>query len=234
MIVISPAKNMNLENPSSHNLELNFPNQSLDIVKQIQSLSIKQLSELLKIKDKVLDTTYDYYHNFPLLTKPAIKLYDGVCFKQIKHDNKEYIKNNVYIFSALYGIVNGYDYIAPYRLDFMYKNIIDIACFKTFKPLVNQYINDLAPDYILDLASSEFSKLLDQKILSMPIYHLEIIGTSKPSSVLLKKIRGSIVDYSIKNQITNIDDYNQLNNEFIEDSYIDQDNKLLCIKIKDS
>lgn len=231
MIIFSPAKTMNLDDLTNKKPTYKFKEQTNNLLDIISNMDKNTLATFLKIKGNTLDLTFDFYQNLNQ-TKEAIKLYDGVSFKQITSYNKEYIKDNIFIMSALYGIVKGCDYIYPYRLDFLYKNIIDINLYKYWHDCVNEQINKLNPDYILNLASNEFFKMLDKKLITSDIYNLEVISDKKPSSVLMKKIRGDILNYSIEYTITKIKDYNKLSTDIIKNVEVDTNNLILKVYVK--
>lgn len=232
MIVISPSKTMNLENLTTKPLNLHFSEYTNTIATHLKAATKDELAKILTIKNKTLDTTYAYYQQWPTNTKSALSLYQGVSFSEIKTFNWDYIKDNIYIFSTLYGIVNGQDNISPYRLDFLAKNMGEFNLYKTWKCLITPYLNQLKPNYILDLCSLEFSKLLEKDKLTMPVYQLKINCGHKLSSVFLKQLRGKLVEFSISNNITEINAYTDYHDQDIKNISIDHDNHLLIIDIK--
>lgn len=233
MIIISPAKDFDLEDLQKNNIELNFENKTLYLVDLLKNKSSAELMQILKVSDKIASQTQLYYRHLGQYTKPAIKLFNGVAFKEINNYNYQYIRGNVFILDALYGIINGNDLISPYRLDFLAKKFDNINLYSYWQDAINTWINNLNPSFILNLASNEFAKLLNPEILNINIFDLEIKSNKKPSSTLLKKIRGSLVDLSIEKQITNIEDYNNYNNKFIDNINVDLLNNKLIVTLKE-
>lgn len=225
MILISPSKTMDTSNLSNHKITTSNLKTTKDIVKVFANMDKDTFANTLTIKGKTLDTAYSYYQSWGDNTKKALQLYTGVSFSQIKYQHPDYIKDNIYILSALYGLVNGEDYIAPYRLDFLYKNLSDLKLYEIWKPLITKAINKINPSYIIDACSQEFSKLLDVNNINANIYQLNIISNNKPSSVLLKQVRGQLVNSAIELKITKIKDFSKIKTDNINEVEVD-DNQL--------
>lgn len=225
MILISPSKTMDTNNLSHHKITTNNLKTTQDIVKVFANMDKDTLANTLTIKGKTLDTAYSYYQSWGNNTKKAIQLYTGVSYSQINYQHSDYIKDHIYILSALYGLVNGEDYIAPYRLDFLYKNLSDLKLYEIWKPLITKAINRINPSYIIDACSQEFSKLLDVNNINADIYQLNIISNKKPSSVLLKQVRGQLVNSAIELKITKIKEFSKIKTDIINEVEVD-DNQL--------
>lgn len=225
MILISPSKTMDTNNLSHHKITTSNLKTTQDIVKVFANMDKDTLANTLTIKGKTLDTAYSYYQSWGDNTKKALQLYTGVSYSQINYQHSDYIKDNIFILSALYGLVNGEDYIAPYRLDFLYKNLSDLKLYDIWKPLISKSINKINPSYIIDACSQEFSKLLDVNNIKADIYQLNIISNKKPSSVLLKQVRGQLVNSAIELKITKIKEFSKIKTDIINEVEVD-DNQL--------
>lgn len=225
MILISPSKTMDTNNLSHHKITTGNLKTTKDIVKVFANMDKDTLANTLTIKGKTLDTAYSYYQSWGDNTKKALQLYTGVSYSQINYQHSNYIKDHIYILSALYGLVNGEDYIAPYRLDFLYKNLSDLKLYDIWKPLITKAINKINPSYIIDACSQEFSKLLDVYNIKADIYQLNIISNNKPSSVLLKQVRGQLVNSAIELKIAKIKEFSKIKTDIINEVEVD-DNKL--------
>lgn len=221
MILISPSKTMDTSNLCNHKITSSHLKMTKDIVKVFANMDKDTLANTLTIKGKTLDTAYSYYQSWGDNTKKALQLYTGVSFSQINYQHSDYIKNHIYILSALYGLVNGEDYIAPYRLDFLYKNLSELKLYEIWKPLITKSINKINPSYIIDACSQEFSKLLDVNHINADIYQLNIISNNKPSSVLLKQVRGQLVNSAIELKITKIKDFGKIKTNHINEVKVD-------------
>lgn len=214
-ILFSPSKGMKYKNEfSNFKEEIQFKEKTEEILKKLKILDIQEVGKILKIKENLLIETSNNIHNYDnLKLSNAISLYDGVSFRQLNLDsyteiNLKYIKNNVFIFSAFYGIVNGLTNIKPYRLD-MTNKILNENPYKFWKDSINDFLlNTLenSNDFYLNLASKEFSKIVNDNIKVINVeFRQNIDNTLKNISTEAKKARGLLLNYLIENNIDNLD-----------------------------
>ncbi|MCQ8211095.1 YaaA family protein [Cetobacterium somerae] len=216
-LFFSPSKGMNYKNCKYNieNLELdqNFKDKADYLVSVLKSFSKEETGKKLKIKDKILDDVYDLYQNFyEKKEREAICLYDGVSYKQIHVENFsekkfEYMKENVFIFSALYGVMNATTLIRPYRLD-MTNKILPISPYEFWKNEVENYLSKFKDDIFINLASNEFSKILNKKLFNIIDIEFRQLDRDKVKNISTeaKKARGSLLNYIIVNEIHNLED----------------------------
>ena len=170
----------------------------------------------------------------------AFYMYDGMCYKNIKREefdefDLEYIKEHLIIISALYGVLKPFDLINPYRLDFIMKTKIG--------NLYNFWKDDIAKnilkdtDFVVNLASDEFSKTVkkyisEKQILDFEFYE-KVDEKLKKHSTISKKARGMMLNFMTKNKIENIEDIKKFDKEgyvFIEEMSLE--NKFVFVKNK--
>lgn len=168
----------------------------------------------------------------------AFYMYDGICYKNIKREefdefDLDYIREHLIIISALYGALKPFDLINPYRLDFLMKTKMG--------NLYNFWKDDIAKnilkdtDFIVNLASDEFSKTVkkyisEKQILDFEFYE-KVDEKLKKHSTISKKARGMMLNFMTKNKIENIEDIKKFNKEgyvFIEE--MSSKNKYVFIK----
>ncbi len=208
MILIAAAKTMN---DSEANIENNFNYLTNDLVSNIKEKTKEEMGILFKIKDKTLDKTYEYYKNFNYSSN-AIKKYNGVVFKELK--NKDDLKKyeDLYIISALYGIVSAGDKINSYRLDFNSNKVVGLNLYKYWDSYIENFIDKRKPKMILNLCSNEYFKAINKNVRSK-YKIISIESNKKLPSTTLKKVRGNVLNYIIDN---NIKDYTNLKNKETE------------------
>ena len=189
------------------------------------------------------DKTKEILKNVPevLVSKDYCKafyMYDGMCYKNIKReefDNSdlEYIKEHLIIISALYGVLEPFDLINPYRLDFIMKTKMG--------NLYNFWKDDIAKnilkdtDFVVNLASDEFSKTVkkyisEKQILDFEFYE-KVDEKLKKHSTISKKARGMMLNFMTKNKIENIEDIKKFDKEgyvFVEKMSLE--NKFVFVK----
>lgn len=238
-IIFSPSKGMdNSVIKNSLNSELPLFIEKANYLRNIISeLSVEDFEKKFKLKGKLLQEAYNIAINKENeIEKEALLFYSGVSFRQLElekysKDDFSYVKNHVFILSALYGVLNALDRIKAYRLDMGIK-ILDESLYSFWKKEIDNFFKE--EDLIINLASNEFSKMLDRKkqprIIDVEFRQL-IDGNLKNISTEAKKARGLFLNYMIKNKI--VDDIKL--KEFNLEGYIfseenSESNKLIFIK----
>ncbi|MGL5088726.1 MAG: YaaA family protein [Cetobacterium sp.] len=215
-ILFSPSKSMKYKNIKTDKIDNsknhNFNSSNEVLLDVLKALSKDELGKKLKIKGNILDETFNIYQNFEdSEEREAITLYDGVSFKQIKLsdyscDDFSYVRDNLYIFSALYGLLNADSFMRPYRLD-MTNKILDISLYSFWKEKIYSYLIQFKHETFINIASKEFSKILNRDIFN--IIDIEFRQTDgvklKNISTEAKKARGAMLHYLIKNKINSLD-----------------------------
>ncbi|ALF23180.1 YaaA family protein [Fusobacterium nucleatum] len=218
-IIFSPSKEMReeniFENKKIEFTESKFKDKTNILIKILSKKSINEIENIMKLKRELLNNTYKDIQNYDKLKYiPAISMYYGVSFKELELEDYsekslKYLKNNLLILSALYGASLAFDLLKKYRLD-MTMSITDKGLYNFWKKDVNDYISNILnkDEILLNLASSEFSKLIDNKKISMINidFKEEEDGTYKSISIYSKKARGKFLNYLVKNQVSNLEE----------------------------
>ena len=218
-IIFSPSKEMReeniFENKKIEFTEFKFKDKTHILMSVLKEKSIDEIKNIMKLKGDLLNKTYkDIQNHKKLKNVPAISMYYGVSFKELELEDYsekslKYLKNNLLILSALYGISLPFDLLKKYRLD-MTMSIIDKGLYSFWEKDVTDYISNILnkDEILLNLASSEFSKMIDNK--KIPMINIEFKeekdGVYKSVSTYSKKARGKFLNYLIKNQINNLED----------------------------
>ena len=222
-IIFSPSKEMREENIfESKKIEFTeskFKDKTNILIGILKEKSLSEIENIMKLKGKLLNKTYKDIQDYDKLKFiPAISMYYGVSFKELNLEDYsekslEYLKNNLLILSVLYGVLLAFDLVKKYRLD-MTMSIIDKGLYNFWKKDINDYISNILSkdEVLLNLASGEFSKLIDNKKISMINidFKEEKDGAYKSVSTYSKKARGQFLNYLIKNQIANLEDIKKI------------------------
>lgn len=226
-IIFSPSKDMKVgELNSPFSFSPKFKDESKKILNILKILDKNQIEKIMKIKGELLEETYYNIANYDSLSETkAINLYNGVAFKKLElesYNSKEleYLNNSLIILSAMYGALNPFDNIKKYRLDMTMK-ISENSLYSFWSEKVTVYINELlsqdSEKILLNLASNEYSKIINKKTLNFKMVTVDFkeFKNGKYSSVssFSKQGRGILLDYLIKNQITNIEEIKKFNEE---------------------
>lgn len=226
-IIFSPSKDMKVgELNSPFSFSPKFKDESKKILNILKILDKNQIEKIMKIKGELLEETYYNIANYDSLSETkAINLYNGVAFKKLElesYNSKEleYLNNSLIILSAMYGALNPFDNIKKYRLDMIMK-ISENSLYSFWSEKVTVYINELlsqdSEKILLNLASNEYSKMINKKSLNFKMITIDFkeLKNGKYSSVssFSKQGRGMMLNYLIKNQITNIEEIKKFNEE---------------------
>ena len=222
-IIFSPSKEMREENIFKNKkiefTESKFKDKTNILIETLNKKSISEIENIMKLKGELLNKTYKDIQDYDKLKSiPAISMYYGVSFKELNLEDYseksfKYLKNNLLILSALYGVSLAFDLLKKYRLD-MTMSIIDKGLYNFWKKDINDYISNILSkdEILLNLASGEFSKMIDSKKISMINidFKEEKDGAYKSVSTYSKKARGQFLNYLVKNQIDNLEDIKKI------------------------
>lgn len=221
-IIISPAKVQNgADRIELQTEKIPFPIKTKELYNLLVDMSKTQMGKLMKIKDKLLDTTYDMYQN-PVLEQHAITLYNGIVFKEINAhllDSAQlmYLNEHLRILSAYYGVLKPLTAIQPYRLDMTMKPD-KINLYQYWNQEVNAYFDE--EETIINLASLEFSQMIKKNMINIHFKEEQSDGQLKVVTVRAKKARGLMVQYMADHMIYDPQDlvsFNEMNYSYSKD-----------------
>ena len=227
-ILLSPAKSISLTNKVDFPLVTSpiFVKETEKLVKKLKRLKPKDLMTLMSISRELADQNYERYHNwikpevFTTITQPSSFIFTGEVYRALDvHtlSNSELItaQDRLRILSGLYGILKPLDVIYPYRLemgtkwspDSKNKNLYEFWKDKLTKHFKTELEKE---EEIIDLASTEYSKVLDWKKISnrviTPVFKEFKNGEYKVVMMYAKHARGAMARYLLQNEISQIDE----------------------------
>lgn len=211
-IIFSPSKKQQQKSISSNiTSQPFFQNQVTTLIEIIKKKTISDIKNIYKISDDLAEKTYMQFHNTVPVYTPALYSYAGTSFNQClpetySSESQDFAQSHVRILSALYGVLKPYDIIQEYRLDMNNKIFAKTSDYKNLyefwhNSVLNYFKNE---DYIINLASYEYSKMLSgidkNKIITI---HFLVYkkGNLKSVPVYAKKQRGKMLNYIIENKI---------------------------------
>ncbi|WP_237037424.1 peroxide stress protein YaaA [Mediannikoviicoccus vaginalis] len=210
-IIFSPSKEMAFNRPIEEKTEFN--EKTKIIIDELKKLKEEEIREIYKISDKVAKEVLMYIEDFEKSESyRAIEMYNGLAFRSfdvtsLKEDERKYMDEHLKILSTFYGPLCPEKLVRPYRLDFNTKLKVNGESLKNFwKEEYNKAFNK--EEVILNLASNEFSSLLDRNKFKM--YDFEFFerreGKLKQHSTTSKKARGAMLNYICRNKIANLEE----------------------------
>ena len=192
----------------------------LDRAKRINKLlrekSPTELSELMKISDKLGVLNWERIQNFStpfnsVNARPAVYAFDGDVYSgldvySLSSNKISAMQNSLRILSGLYGILKPLDLIQPYRLEMgtnlpvdAYKNLYDF-----WRDKVTGFLNEELEhgELFVNLASNEYFSSINSKLLNIRIITPQFKdfknGKLKMISFYAKKARGMMVRYLLE------------------------------------
>ncbi|MDX1525516.1 MAG: peroxide stress protein YaaA [Pseudidiomarina maritima] len=233
LVVLSPAKNLDYDSvlPTTEHSQPRMLERAQELVDRCQALSPQQLSELMKISDKLAGLNaarFAEWHT-PFNSsnaRPAIYAFDGDVYTGLAAEKLDaeaiaYAQEHLRILSGLYGVLRPLDLMQPYRLEMGTK--LDTARGKSLyefwgDEITDQLNEDLAAagdDVLINLASQEYfgsvqPKRLHAQVIT-PIFKDEKNGTYKVISFWAKKARGMMARYIVSKRPQSVAELKQFN-----------------------
>ncbi|MBN8827544.1 MAG: YaaA family protein [Sphingobacteriia bacterium] len=219
--LLSPSKTMDnsVSYDSLPKTELIFLNELKNLVEHFKRLKKQELSELMNISDKLAELNYKRFQSFPEDLSKSKETLQSLCFykgdvytdidiSNYKLDDFNFAQNSIRILSGLYGILRPLDLIYAYRLEMGIntKNIIGKTLYEFWSDKITTYLNKECNDYIINLASNEYSEVINLTTLKAKVFNIVFKdnhkGQLKVIGLNAKKARGAMANFIIKNRIT--------------------------------
>jgi hypothetical protein len=228
LVLLSPSKTMNFTYKGNP-LEASTPEffqQSLFLIRQAKQWSVPDICKLMKVSNNLAQISFDQFQSFSALntlqnSEQAIFAYNGDAYlgldaKSLSIKTLNYSHQHLRILSGLYGVLKPFDLIQPHRLEmglqFKLGDALDLYHFwsEIITQNIENQLNELNTDVIVNLASKEYSKVIDfNKIKARvitPSFYNQRNGKYKMVSFWVKKARGMMTRFIMENKIENPDE----------------------------
>jgi len=249
-VLISPAKTIDIKelDKSFDYSVANFLTESSQLVKKLKKFSVKKIEALMHVSTDLAQINYTRFQNWsePIeinsAVSPAIFAFNGEVYKgfdaqSLTEEQLESAQNKVRILSGLYGILKPLDLLFPYRLEMgtkwsitpNHKNLYQFWGKKLSLFLNNEMEKG---EVIINLASNEYFKAIDQKQLKhaiiTPVFKEFKNGEYKIVMMYAKHARGAMARYIVTNKIEsaeelklyNVDGYSFDANQSSENEWV--------------
>ncbi|WP_432377454.1 peroxide stress protein YaaA [Duganella sp. P38] len=235
LIVLSPAKSLDLETPPTTKLhtEPSFLDHSEQLIQRMREFSPAELGQLMDLSDNLSALNVARYASWTRDTSEARQavmtfngdVYDGLDARTLKPKQLDYAQARIRILSGLYGLLRPLDLIHPHRLEMgtrlstqRGKNLYDFWG-DTIANALNEAAAGQGAGTLVNLASEEYFKSVKPKALGLPVitplFEDWKNGKYKIISFYAKRARGLMARYAAVHGIT---DPQQLKN-FDVDGY---------------
>lgn len=239
LFVLSPAKKLDYDSPQPINVEATQPlyiDQAAGLIDVLKEKSPDDIAKLMKLSDSLARLNVDRYQSWEKKfdldnSRPAIfafngDVYEGMQAVDFNKGDLQFAQEHLLILSGLYGVLRPLDLMQPYRLEMGTKLATDNAqnLYEYWGSTMAEYINERLAHHktkvLVNLASNEYFKSVDQKVLKHPIvnciFQENRDGKYKIISFNAKRARGVMARLAIKNQAQTIDDLK----EYDVDGYV--------------
>lgn len=232
MVIISPAKTIDFNLPfatEKHTFP-SFKKETQELIAHMQTLTSKDLSELMHISDALGDLNFERYQKWNKRNTPkkqALALFKGEVYNGMKawewnEEDVEYAQQHLRILSGLYGLLKPMDIIKAYRLE-MGTKLSTGSLYNFWGDKITKALNrdrNKSGNVLINLASHEYNKAVKFKeykgTVITPEFKEMHKGDYKMIGVYAKKARGLMARFIIKNKIENPDELKT----FTEEGYV--------------
>ena len=172
----------------------------------------------MSISDKLSKLNFDRFQAFstPFTLSNAKQallafkgdVYNGIDAPSLSSDDLEFAQQHLRMLSGLYGVIRPLDLIQAYRLEMgtKLKNSQGKNLYEFWGDQISNILNEDESEVIINLASNEYFKGIDKKSLNAKIINIAFKelknDTYKIIGIYAKRARGLMVNYMIKNRLT--------------------------------
>ena len=222
LAIISPSKTQDFSqcdiNSFTQTRQLDH---TQELVKILKNKTQRQISKLMSLSEKLSKLNFDRFQAFKTPfsldnAKQALlafkgDVYNGINASSLSVKDLEFAQKNVRMLSGLYGVLRPLDLIQPYRLEMGTKlgNAQGKNLYDYWGSDISEVLNEDEEKLIINLASNEYFKAIDKKILKAQI--LDIVfkekknDTYKVIGIYAKRARGLMINYIIRNRLTDVE-----------------------------
>jgi hypothetical protein len=233
LAIISPSKTQDFSpcdiNSFTQSRQLSHTQELVDILK---NKTQRQISKLMSLSEKLSKLNFDRYQTFktPFSLDNAKQsllafkgdVYNGINAPSLSVKDLEFAQKNVRILSGLYGVLRPLDLIQPYRLEMGTKlgNAQGNNLYDYWGRGISEILNEDEEELIVNLASNEYFKAIDKKILKAQILDISFKekknDTYKVIGVYAKRSRWLMINYIIRNRLTDTEALKEFSDEGYE------------------
>ena len=227
LVILSPAKKQNFD-ALTLNCKFTQPqekNETSILINELKKLKTAKIKSLMSVSDNIAKLNYERFQDFdPTLydinnAKPALFAFEGDAYqafdaKTLSDTDLTYTQNHMLLLSGLYGYLRPLDLMQPYRLEM--KTSLqnprgkDLYAFwgDRISKGINKALKKANADKIINLASGEYFKAIDQSKLNGNIITIQFKnlknGQYKVIGINAKRARGAMARYIMQNKISDI------------------------------
>ena len=235
LILLSPAKSLDYESPlpSVTASQPQFVAQSTELIATLKKKTPKQIAELMDLSEALSTLNADRYKAWsPQFSdknaRPAVlafngDVYEGLDAKTLKPKDLQWAQEHLAILSGLYGVLRPLDLMQPYRLEMgtslKHGKASNLYQFwgSQIADYLNQQLSKHKDPVIVNLASQEYFKSVDRKVLQARVVECVFQdfknGQYKIISFFAKRARGLMARFAIEHKAKTTEELKAFNSE---------------------
>ena len=221
LIVLSPAKSLDLDSPSTTRKHTTpeFIPQALELIQVLRGYSPAGIADLMDLSDKLAMLNvarYAHWEADHAKARQAIMSFDGDVYggldaRSLDAKEIDYAQRHVRILSGLYGLLRPLDRMHPYRLEMGTRlpNARGGNLYAFWGDSVTEALNrqlaQTRATALVNLASEEYFKSVKPKTLDVPVINPVFEdwknGKYKIISFFAKRARGLMARYAARQDV---------------------------------
>ena len=219
ILIISPAKKLDFDDvvPEIGMSRPQLMSDAVELASIMSKQSQDEIKHLMKLSDNLASLNFERYQSWTddiseLHSKQAIlafrgDVYAGMAATSFEQSDFDFAQRHLRILSGLYGVLRPLDMIQPHRLEMGTKlaNKRGRDLYAFWREKSAKLIDYESP--IINLSSQEYFKSIEQSQLSSkvitPVFKDMKNGEYKIISIYAKKARGMMVDFALRNRLSN-------------------------------
>ncbi|AXQ79593.1 peroxide stress protein YaaA [Streptococcus chenjunshii] len=193
------------------------PNKTRPLIQKLCQKSVEELTDFYNIKPTAAALEFERLQALKTgqaAAYPALTLFNGLMYRHIETDAipEQKLTKQVYIASALYGIIPADRPIAPHRLDFSHKLKMHGHSLKSYwREDYDHFAHK--QELIISLLSAEFADVFSpeqrKRFITLEFME-EKEGQLKKHATISKKARGQFLSQALKEDCQTVQDIKEL------------------------
>ena len=224
LFLLSPAKSLDYETPLGDvpHTQPQFKAQSQALIEVLRTQSPQQIASLMDLSDALSALNVARYAAWSRRStlrnaRPAVlafngDVYEGLQARTLPVAALEWAQQHMAILSGLYGVLRPLDLLQPYRLEMGTRLATDKGqtLYQFWGTQIADYLNQRlqadATPVVVNLASQEYFKSVDRKVLKARVIDCVFEdwkgGQYKIISFHAKRARGLMARYAVTQRVT--------------------------------
>ena len=220
LFLLSPAKTLDYETPLADVAasEPLFVPQSVKLIRELRKLKVADVAQLMDLSTplaKLNVARYKAWHRaVPPQARPAVLAFDGDVYgglnaRALAPKDLQWAQEHLCLLSGLYGVLRPLDRMQPYRLEMGTRLATEHGdnLYQFWGRRISEYLNQRlageAQPLVVNLASIEYARAVDRKVLNSPVVDCVFEerrsnGAYKVISFNAKRARGLMARFAIE------------------------------------